>query len=334
MAKSGCGRRIGRFVYMILVLALGLAVNRFLMYVWNQCGEYELKHPTAVIAEALENERKRTGLDLECSMIPKPGSDGSSLYTFTLEDNPVAEVTVGIERNGIMGLAFCRLDGIKCLKCFNITIWEDCIIKSGDLEISWDVQSGGKLPDVMNSLASVKGINAPAFQKRTVDNVYVLEDIHVFRGDSELALIGQEDGSWLAVEFSEGKRAAAIKKRAAYVSKTYACYISGDAEWDTLAACLMKGAPLIKTLSSMDVKWYWAHKSVDFSGFMMSEPIELGNDFVLVNTSFTFNTYFGSRVRHVPTQLCLVLHLDKDGVWRTAAMATNNQYVKELSEYK
>lgn len=81
---------------------------------------------------------------------------------------------------------------------------------------------------------------------------------------------------------------AALSAFAEKTAKTYAAYISGDAEQSALFALMESGTTFAKQVRAYSSYWYNKHSSIDFENLRVETPIAWSADAFTVDVSFDF----------------------------------------------
>ncbi len=97
-----------------------------------------------------------------------------------------------------------------------------------------------------------------------------------------------KDGTVQVTPAVSAADAAALTAFGEQVARTYACYISNDAEYSELQALIDGNTPFSRGVRAYDRKWYNQHRSVEFENMKVSPPVAWSEDHFTVDVSFDF----------------------------------------------
>lgn len=323
-------------VYFLFILILLAACGTGFKRVWTQCEEYQQSSADTLVDAALKSENDKTGLELECSMIPVVREDGISVYTFVHGDEDVAEVKIATVSKGIFGLAMCRQEGVEYIGKCRVVAPKDCVIDAGEgskISCTEEEIIFCGMDDLQGKL---KNTQIPVYTAYEIAGFPSMSSVKLNLAGVPLSLIPQEDGSYIAFELITGDEAAAMNDRAAELLEKYSFFFGNDITWDNLEKHVCENVPLGDKLQALDTFWFTKHTKSYMENIMLSDPVRLSPEFVMIDTASTYTVVKKSDglPSSYSADLCLVLHLDRDGVWRLAELGSTVRYNNDLKPYE
>lgn len=97
-----------------------------------------------------------------------------------------------------------------------------------------------------------------------------------------------KDGSVQVTAPVSAADTATLTAFAEKAARTYACYISNDAEYSELQALLESNTPFTRWVRAYDRKWYNQHRSVEFQNMKVEPPVAWSEEYFTVDVSFDF----------------------------------------------
>ena len=320
--------RLGRFLYCLLVLCLIGAIVYGARYLWRSCAEYQANSVHTVLDEAVRKASDESGLNITYSPVPTVDENGDSIFILRSDKTPVGKAYLGIKKRGILNLALYELKKIEGTRSFELCAPEGVSVTVDGQQVEPAETLSYFGSDSLKSFKDDRKI--PVFYRYEVGGLYTESQIKIECESNELTESRQLKGKrFLEKRFSEST-AKTIKDRAKAISQLYSNYISLDTKWANLSAQIMKGSSLLKSIPSLEVKWYNAHTSWKIEKVKTSEPLCLNSKYALVYISYNYVIYRGSTRSVIPTELALYLHKDSDGIWRLAELNTNLYYDFEM----
>ena len=321
----------GRIAYLIFVLVLLFAIIGGLIWVWKQCDEYQKNSAATLVNEAGRKLSEETGLELESSMIPTINPEGTYDYVLKSNGKPVAKVSLNKTKSGLLGIALFETKEVTSLVHYKVIIPDDCALNVENQTIDYMSAAEEYTIPALKKLKDY-GFSMKTYKKVDVDWVYDASQITVTKDGETLPLIKLEEDTYLAADYYDGYVRQTIREKAAELSNKYALFMSNDYGYWDLDAYIISGSPLVDVLSGMDMTWFGYHDYTEVHDLMMSEPIEVGDRYAMINLSFNYDVIRWDGTDRSPISLCLVMYLGDDGVWRLADLENNIQITQEMTE--
>ena len=321
----------GKIAYLIFVLILILAIAGGLVWVWKQCEIYQENSAATVVRQAQEELSEATGLEFETSMIPTASEDGTFDYVLKSGGKPVAKVTLRKTGSGLLGLALFEKAGVSSLMHYKVVMPADCVLYAPDTGA--DYMSSAE-DYVIVPLQNLKNAGFPVrtWKKVDVDWLYDASQLTVQRNGEIMPLIDLGNDTFLAVDYYTGGEKQAIREAAAELSNKYALFMSNDLGYWSLDPSIISGSPIRDLLMGMDMTWFGYHYYTEVNDLMMSDPVITGSGYAMINVSFNYDVIRWDGTDRSPIDLCLVLYLCDDGVWRLADLENNIKIELPMSE--
>ncbi len=108
--------------------------------------------------------------------------------------------------------------------------------------------------------------------------------------------------------------------------------MSNDLGYWSLDPSIISGSPIRDLLMGMDMTWFGYHYYTEVNDLMMSDPVIAGSGYAMINVSFNYDVIRWDGTDRSPIDLCLVLYLCDDGVWRLADLENNIKIELPMSE--
>lgn len=122
-----------------------------------------------------------------------------------------------------------------------------------------------------------------------------------------------KDGSTQVTQAPSAADAQTLTALAETAARTYACFISGDAQLADITALLESGTPFAKGLRAYDPKWYNQHKSVAFENMQVRSPVMWSDTMFSVQVSFDFVVSRGYDSHTYPTAYDIAFRRTSNG---------------------
>ena len=322
--------KAGRIIYLAFVLLLAAAIGGGLFWVWRACDEYQKASAMTIVGKAGEELSKETGLELESSYIPTINEDGTYDYVLKADGKAVAKVTLEKIKSGIMGLALFEKKDISSLVHYQVIMPDDCTLNVENQSIDYMASAEDYVIPAMEDIKNA-GFGVRTYKKVDVSWVYDESQLLVSRDGEQLPLIPLGNDTFLAVDLYKGMQRQTIREKAAELSNRYALFMSNDLSYWQLDPYIVSGSPLRNLLAGMDMTWFGYHDYTRVRDLVMSEPIEVGDRYAMVNLSFNYDVIRWDGTDRSPISLCLILYLCDDGVWRLADLENNIQIEQEMT---
>ena len=321
----------GRIAYIVFVLILIGAIVFGLIWVWKQCEEYQKASAATLVAQAEKELSEAAGIELESSLIPATGEDGNFEYILKSEGKPVAKVTLKKVKSGLLGLALFERQSIESLVHYEVIVPDDCTLDVTNQIVDYMSSAEDYTIPAMRKLKDY-GFSVKTYKKVDVNWVYDDSQLVVNRSGETLPLIKLDEDTYLTAEYFKPYERQTIRERAAELSNKYALFMSNDYSYWDLDPYIVYGSPLKDVLSGMDMTWFGYHDYTEVTDLKMSEPIKVGDRYAMINVSFNYDVIRWDGTDRSPIDLCLILYLSDDGVWRLADLENNIQIHQEMSE--
>ncbi|MBR0482108.1 MAG: L,D-transpeptidase [Firmicutes bacterium] len=328
--KAAKKKNPGRTAYLIFVLFLVLAIAGGLFWVWKQCAEYQKASAATLVGEAGKELSEATGLELESSLIPTVNDAGEYEYVLKSEGKPVAKVTLEKTKSGIMGLALFEKKDVQSLVKYKVIMPEDCVLSVTNQTIDYMSTAEDYVFPATQKLKK-SGFSVETYKKIDVNWVYDESQLEVSRNGEVLPLIQLDKDTFFAANYYKDYERQTIRERAAELSNKYALFMSNDYSYWDLDPYIIPGSPLKDVLSGMDMTWFGYHYYTEVKDLVMSEPINVGDRYAMINLSFNYDVIRWDGTDRSPIELCLILHLEDDGYWRLADLENNIQVEQDMS---
>ncbi len=131
--------------------------------------------------------------------------------------------------------------------------------------------------------------------------------------DGAVVFTQTEDGATRVTQAPSAADAQTLTMLAEQAARTYACFISGDAELAALNALLESGTPFAKGLRAYDAKWYNQHETVEFQNMQVRAPVMWSAAAFSVQVSFDFVVNRKYDTHTYPTAYDIALRRAGDG---------------------
>lgn len=325
MGKAGTKKKSAWFfIYLFFVLALIAAIVWGLVFVWRECERYQANSAETIVKKTWEELEKKTGLEFESDLIPKRSKDGAYVYVLKHGGEPSAEIRLAQTGSGIMDLALFELKDVTCLSEYTVVIGEGAEIFVDNAAV--DTADAEDFSFVGMDTLRERGFALPSFKAVTVDSAFDFSQISVEKDGQYLELVKLSDGLYYAAMPMDKDTSEAIKSRVESLSDTYSHYMSSDVGFYELSRNIIYGSPLNERFSELDVSWYSSHYWAENVNLRLSEPVYLGDRWVLAASAFDFDVFYADTEAQIPTELTFLLYLDDYGRWNMAELATSISY--------
>ena len=295
-----------KIFYVLYITILIVSITIALINFYNICANYENNSAQTLVNNAIASLKQEKHLDLTCDYLPSYDSQGNVSYILK-DSNKEDTCKVYLEKydNTLFNLALFKIKEIEPLKKYAIV--------SVDKADEYDYKEIPFFKPINESIDDF-----PILYIKESSPIYSYDEI---KCDENNTLFEIKEHTYLSLKNVDDNTQAKIKSATVELINIYNNYIAKEINKDVMLSVTQKNTPLYQRLSEYIPTYSW-NKDTSINDVNISNAYELGNDYYLVNATYTFVTITDKGPVADDTTLCLVLK-----------KINNNYLITEISNY-
>ncbi len=313
-------KRVWLILYLVFVLALLGGMAFVLSRLWSFAEAYEANCAETLLSAACDRVSRETGLSLSYSSVPTVEENGDLGFVLRDGKRPVGRVVLRVKEKGPFSLILYETESVSGTVSCRVEAPEGVRVRVGTTapEPVSSVPYPGTEP--LEGLDAAKA--PPLLLTYEIGGLY--SDAQIVTEADWPFDRGLDDGTIVITRRAKTpEEAEALRNRAVKLAEAYSKYVSHDWEWGTAAGFFMAGSPLRTSLPTMEVQWYATHEKSALANVSVEEPVFRSDRYAEVTLRYDYIITRNGKDYTYPIGLALTVHLDDDGVWRTALLNPN-----------